>query len=81
MLTIPEHREKTFGKGGEKRATTAGSDIHVIAKTKRLEKQQREFRERLLRPTGPEEKPTRKSKWPSRPFQNAKRSKERSDGK
>lgn len=33
---IPCHRERTIGRGGEKRTTVAGSDIHVRDKTKRL---------------------------------------------
>lgn len=48
LVTLDEHRDKTFGKGGTKRATTAGSDIHAIAKARRLSKDEEEFRRRLL---------------------------------
>lgn len=67
MLLITEHRKKTFGPGGEKRITTAGSDVHAIAKVRRLTKAQEEARQRMLA-KAPGEKPERKSKWPSRPF-------------
>lgn len=33
---VPCHRERTIGRGGEKRTTVAGSDIHIRDKTKRL---------------------------------------------
>lgn len=33
---LPCHRERTIGRGGEKRTTTAGSDIGIRDKTKRL---------------------------------------------
>lgn len=75
LLLITEHEEKTFGRGGEKRITTAGSDIGNIAKMKRVAKQQEEFRKRVLaKEQGEPEQ--RKSKWPKRPFnpgKNAKR--------
>jgi hypothetical protein len=61
-----EHREKTFGRGGEKRITTAGGDIHAIAKARRLSKEHEEFRRRLTEKPPREERP--KSKWPKRPF-------------
>ncbi|WP_336801650.1 hypothetical protein [Kaistia sp. MMO-174] len=89
LVTIDEHREKTFGKGGAKRATTAGSDIHRIAKTKRLERARSEresaaedFRRRLLAREHDEPKPTpqRKSTWPTRPFPSRKKPKVRHDG-
>jgi hypothetical protein len=38
------HREKTSGTA----ATSAGSDIHLIAKIKRIQKKEEEFRRRLL---------------------------------
>ncbi len=38
-----QHAVKTRGNG----ATTAGSDVHVIAKTKRLAREQEEFRRRV----------------------------------
>lgn len=63
MLTIDEHRVKTTGKP----ATTAGSDIHAIARVKRLSSQQEAFRQRLLakEPCEPQRKV---SKIPTRPF-------------
>jgi hypothetical protein len=33
---VPCHRERTVGRGGEKRTTVAGSDIHIRDKTRRL---------------------------------------------
>jgi hypothetical protein len=33
---LPCHRERTIGRGGEKRITTAGSDIGIRDKTRRL---------------------------------------------
>lgn len=58
-----QHREKTFGT----KATTAGSDIHAIARVKRLSKKQEEFRQKMLEKLPKEERP--KSKWPKRGFQ------------
>lgn len=58
-----QHREKTFGT----KATTAGSDIHAIARVKRLSRKQEEFRQRMLEKLPKEERP--KSKWPKRGFQ------------
>jgi hypothetical protein len=59
---IKSHREKTFGRGGEKTITTKGSDIYLIAK-------ERKRRKKEAAPTSeavPKSKP--KTKWPSRPF-------------
>lgn len=39
-----EHKVKTFGC----KATTAGSDIHLIAKSKRVTRDQEDFRRRML---------------------------------
>lgn len=67
LLLITDHKRKTFGPGGEKRITTAGGDIHALAHTRRLTKNQEEFRRRLLaKDSG--EPVQRKSKWPKRPF-------------
>ena len=66
-----EHRTKTFGRGGERRISTAGSDIHAIAKVKRLARAVSDFDLRLLAKTTGEALPTnhkRKAKIPSRPF-------------
>lgn len=71
LLLVSEHKEKTFGKGGEKRVTTAGSDIGNIAKVRRLTKAQEEARRRMLaKDTG--EEPVRKSRWPKRRFPTRK---------
>ena len=59
---IADHRRKTFGTP----ATTLGSDIHEIAKTRRLTKQQQVFVDRLLAKSEGREMP--KSKWPKRRF-------------
>ncbi|RRY08876.1 hypothetical protein [Brucella anthropi] len=74
MLTIDEHRTKTFGRGGTKRATVADGDVHKIAKTKRLREEQETFRRRLLEGTR-EDKPKAKGKWPSRPMGKRKQRK------
>lgn len=71
LLLITEHKVKTFGKGGEKRVTTAGSDVGNIAKVRRLEKAQEEARRRMLA-TDTGEEPVRKSRWPKRSFQTRK---------
>lgn len=79
LLLITEHKSKTFGKGGEKRVTTAGSDIHAIARMKRLEEQHEEARRRMLakatgdEPEQPKKKPGRK--WGSRPFPKRRKDK------
>lgn len=72
------HRAKTFGPGGERRITTAGSDIHAIAKVRRIAKDPsggEEFRRRLLARPPPEEREQPRKKWPSRPFNSKKESK------
>lgn len=69
----PAHDIKTFGPGGEKRITSAGGDIHASAHTKRLERQQADFRARMLakdRGEAPPAPAKRKRRIPSRPFQN-----------
>lgn len=61
------HRVKTSGTA----ATSLGSDVHEIAKTKRLEREAAEFRARLLaKADGMEQPPARKrkAKIPSRPM-------------
>ena len=55
------HRIKTSGKP----ATTRGSDVAEIAKTRRMAKSHEEFRARLLSPEPPQEKP-KKYRWPKR---------------
>jgi hypothetical protein len=60
---VKSHREKTFGRGGEKTITTKGSDIYLIAKERRRKKANAETLD-LVPPK--REKP--KAKIPSRPF-------------
>ncbi|ELT47400.1 hypothetical protein [Brucella intermedia] len=75
MLTVDEHRTKTFGRGGTKRATVADGDIHKIAKANRLKEEQEGFRRRLLQnDIEREETPKPARKWPKRPFGNRKQS-------
>lgn len=62
-----EHRRKTSGT----KATTAGSDIHKIAKIKRLSREHEEFRRNLLSPE-PKSPPEKKYRWPKRGFQSRK---------
>jgi hypothetical protein len=57
--------------GGHK-IKTRTIDVPQIAKTKRISKEQEEFRNRLLIPR--DERPPKKSRWGSRPF-NRNRSK------
>lgn len=57
------HRVKTSGT----RATTAGSDVQVIAKGKRLSRDTEEFRRRILA-KGCGEEPKTRSRWPRRKF-------------
>jgi hypothetical protein len=57
------HKAKTFGTGG----TTAGSDVHRIAKIRRLEKARAALAEAEGRTTKP------RSKIPSRPFPQGQR--------
>ena len=65
-LAPADHKRRTFGLGGEKRITTAGSDIGNIAKGKRLAKEEVEFRKRLQATLVQSPKPKRRI--PSRPF-------------
>lgn len=70
MITISEHKEKTFGRGGEKRITTAGSDIGENSRMKRLSAKHSEMRRRMLEKSP--DQPERKSKWPKRKMQSQK---------
>jgi hypothetical protein len=56
----PEHAEKTAKK-----------DIPQIAKTKRITREHEEFQRLLLTPRA--ERPPKKSKWASRPFQKRRK--------
>lgn len=49
------------------RSRTAKIDVPQIAKTKRISRAHEEFRQRLLTPR--DERPLKRSKWASRPFQ------------
>jgi hypothetical protein len=68
--SIGSHHEKTFGT----KATTAGSDIHRIAKMRRLTKKQEEFRSRVMAKVSPDDivtadvKKKPKQKIPNRGF-------------
>lgn len=61
------HRAATTGKPHD----ASNGDIHKIAKAKRLEKKQKEFRARLLAKGSDAEQPPRR-KWPSRPLRGWK---------
>lgn len=77
-MTKPDHDIKTRGRG----ATTAGSDIGEIAKTKRIEKDPAggaAFRRKLLaakagldEPAAPAKRKFKKA-WPARPFQSQRK--------
>lgn len=71
MLLVDEDKVKTFGRGGERRISTADGDIGKIAKMRRNAEREAEFRARLLAKsegTAPPA-PKRKAKIPTRPFQ------------
>lgn len=80
-MTKPDHDIKTRGRG----ATTAGSDVGEIAKTKRLEKIGQAYRDLIARKTEGEPPPeTKKRKRPiqsrgfgdqPRPFPNQRKDK------
>ena len=53
------------------RARTAKIDVPQIAKTRRISKSEEEFRQRLLTPR--DERPPKRSKWGSRPFQQRRK--------
>lgn len=57
----PCHKVKTFGT----KATTRGSDVFEVAKTRRLERKNSDFLKLVSSDDAP---PKPKSKWPSRPF-------------
>lgn len=80
MLLLGEHKAKTFGPGGEKRITTAGSDIGNIAKVRRLTKAQEESRRRMLAKAEGQE-PERKTKWPKRSFPKKQKQHTPKDGR
>ena len=64
------HRRKTSGT----KATSAGSDVHVIAKTQRLADEHEEFRKRVLKPGArkAKTKPKTGRAWPSRKFRSGR---------
>jgi hypothetical protein len=47
-MHIDCHKVRTFGPGGQKRVTTAGSDLHTRDKVVRLSDEAEEFRKALL---------------------------------
>lgn len=61
-----DHKVKTFGPGGERRITTAGSDVAARGKTRDLIEKEEAFQARCLARKAGDPKP--KSKWASRPF-------------
>ncbi|WP_235679056.1 hypothetical protein [Aquibium microcysteis] len=72
MLLIKEHKTKTFGPGGEKRITTAGSDVHKIHKLARLSAEHEDFQRRVLS-REPRDGTKPKSRWPKRPMGNGRK--------
>lgn len=66
-LANQNHRFKSCGRRGEKRVTSAGSDVHKVAKLKRLTADQEEMRRRLLAKE-PGQRAPRKNTIPSRGF-------------
>lgn len=68
-LSKAQHDTKTFGKGGEKRITTYGSDIHAIRKADRIRKsRQHELLAGTLKNRSAIRKRKAASKWPKRPM-------------
>lgn len=55
------------------KASNRGADLTEIARTKRLSQRHREFQAKLLAPDKGKAEPTKRSKWPSRPFDRAKK--------
>lgn len=53
------------------RVKTRTVDVPQIAKTKRISKKQEEFRALMLTPR--DQRPPKKSRWPSRPFNHKRR--------
>jgi hypothetical protein len=77
-LSTEAHAEKTTGRRGTSKLSKRGGDISEIAKTKRLEKKQSEFRQMLLTKgeVSPVIKPKKpKRKIPSRPMRSAGKTK------
>lgn len=65
------HAIKTTGRTGESKLSAVNGDVQQIAKIRRLEKKESEFRNRLLvKEDGGEPPPPTKAKrpWPKRPF-------------
>lgn len=72
------HKSRTFGPGGEKRITTAGSDTHIRDKTRDLAAKHSEFISRILAKSSGDnsDNPSNskpKSKFGKRPFPPAQR--------
>lgn len=84
-LRKADHKAKTNGRRGEKRVTSAGSDIHAIARSRRLVKAEKAHAEAMADKAGGQKphKPGsisshgfpkgRKQKIPSRPFQPSRK--------
>lgn len=74
-MRTADHLAKTTGRRGERTVTSAGSDIHAIAKVRRLTKAQEAARRRMLaKQTGePAPPPQRKTRWPKRGLSAAKK--------
>jgi hypothetical protein len=70
-MRIADHKVKTFGS----KATTAGSDVHGAAQSKRLQRSHEEFKARMLAKATGAEPPKRKAKAKiaNRPFSKQSR--------
>jgi hypothetical protein len=74
IRTSPAHLTKTTGRRGEKSVTSYGSDAHAIAKIDRLQKDQAEFRARLLAKDAGDRPPAKpRSSIPARGFSGGHR--------
>jgi hypothetical protein len=67
-LSTEAHAEKTTGRRGTSKLSKRGGDLSEIAKTKRLERSQKEFRDRLLNKGEAEAEPRKRRAWPKRKF-------------
>lgn len=79
-LHVDCHDKRTFGPGGEKRITVAGSDLHIRDKTRNLQQQQKEYRDRLLAKDRGEPSPKPKKpkyQWPKRKMESRNTFKDR----
>lgn len=67
-----DHKVKTSGRRGEKRVTSAGSDVHAIARSRRLVEAEKAHSESMAAKANGE-KPRKRGSIPSRPFEKGRK--------